>query len=59
MIIWVKAQLALSNNRYQAVTGFLKHYDLDTIEMEDRYYQFVKRRNNLPFKIKQNEKNIP
>lgn len=58
MISWVKAQIQIGSNRYQAVISFLKYYDLQTDEMVDRCYQYIKRKHNLPYRsTKYGEKN--
>jgi hypothetical protein len=57
LIIWVRSQMNLGNNRYQSLINFLKYYDLHSMEMIDRYYQFVKRSNYFTYRLqKKNEK---
>lgn len=56
LIIWVKAQMQAGMNRYQSVIGFLGYYDIMTDDLVDRYYQYVKRCNYIPYRIHKNEK---
>lgn len=50
LMIWVTAQLDAGQNKYQAVINFLKHYNILTDDTLDRYYLYVKRRSNLPYR---------
>ena len=56
LMLWVKAQMQIGSNRYQAVLSFLRYFDLDTPKMIQRSYQFVKRNQNLPYRLRQIEK---
>lgn len=52
LVIWVRAQMQNGSNRYQAVLSFLRYFDLETPSMIQRYYQFVKRNQNLPYRLR-------